>query len=371
MPERERPHLEERYRSLFEHHPHPVFLLDLDGRFVEVNPACALISGRCVDDLLGTAFADLLEPGDVERARDAFAKALHEALPRVELALRHVDGRLRDVAVSGIPWSADGEVRGVYGVAEDVTERKRVARDLVVTQQIAAESSRAKTDFAARMSHELRTPLTSILAAVELLATTEDPADRDELVAVLQRAGNRLHALVDGVLDFGAAGTTPPEPEVLDLHATAREAVARVSACAARKGLRLDLDISRDVPRQVHDHPTWTAQILDHLLDNAVEHTDSGHVGLTVSTTASTGTGTVVLYRVSDTGVGIDAAQQDRLFDPAHPCSPATSGHATRGGPGLSTVKQLVAICGGTVALDSAPGRGSTFFVTMPVTPVT
>ncbi|WP_160006569.1 sensor histidine kinase [Nocardioides sp. AX2bis] len=372
MPDRKPAHPEERYRSLFVHHPHAVFLLDLTGSFAEVNPACARISGRTVEDLLGSRFADLVEPGDVVRAEEAFARALRDELPRVELAVRHRDGRVLDIDVSGIRWLVDGEVRGVYGVAQDVTERKQVARDLVVTQQLAAEASQAKTDFAARMSHELRTPLTSILATVELLTTTDDTTERDELMAVLQRAGSRLRTLVDGVLDFAAAGTARPEQEVVDLHATARDAVARVAERAHRKGLQVDLDVAEDVPRLVRDHPRWTAQILAHLLDNAIEHTPLGRVGLTVSTTTSASAGPGVLYRVSDTGVGIDLAQQEQVFEAFHQGDPATggAGGGTRTGLGLSTVKQLVSISGGDIALASAPGRGSTFFVTMPVEPV-
>lgn len=370
MADRQRDHLEERYRSLFERHPHAVFLLDLEGRFAEVNPACARISGRTVDDLLHTPFADLVEPGDVVRAHQAFAKALLDEMPRIEVAIRHVDGRVRDVDVAGIPWFADGEIQGVYGIAEDVTERKQVVRDLAVTQQLAAAAGQAKAEFAARMSHDLRTPLTSILATVELLSETDDAAERDELMAVLQRAGHRLHTLVDGVLDFAAAGAAHPESEVLDLHATVRDAVARVEGSARDKGLRLDLDIAADVPQRVRDHPTWTAQILAHLLRNAVEHTDAGRVGLTVTTMSSTSAGAVVVYRVSDTGVGIDPDDQGQVFGAPHQGVSPTAGEEPDAGLGLSTVKQLVTMCGGTVALDSAPGEGSTFFVTMPVSPV-
>lgn len=370
MTDPEPAHLRERYRSLFEHHPYAVFVLDLKGRFAEVNPACARISGRTVDDLLDTPFTDLVQPGDVGRAYEAFDQALQDQAPRVELTVQHVDGRILDVDVSGIPWFADGEIQGVYGVAEDVTERNQVVRDLAVTQQLAAAAGQAKADFAARMSHGMRTPLTSILATIELLSETDDARERDQLLAVLQRAGSRLHVLVDGVLDFTTAGAAQPQKEVFDLHATARDALANVEERARRKGLRLDLDIGADVPQRVRDHPTWTAQILAHLLNNAVEHTDAGRVGLTVTTTSSVGAGTAVVYRVSDTGTGIAAADQGQIFGAFHQGGLPASDGPPRTGLGLSTVKQLVTICGGTVALDSAPGKGSTFFVTMPMTAV-
>lgn len=369
MPDGRRDHPEEPYRSLFEHHPHAVFLLDLQGRFVEVNPACARISGTSVDDLLDTPFTDLLEPDDAPRATEAFARAVLQEVQEVQVAVRHADGRVLDVQVSGIPWLVDGQTHGVYGVAQDVTEANRVVRDLETTQQHAAAAGRAKSDFVARMSHEIRTPLTSILSATELLATSEADPEQQELIATLGRAGERLRTLVDDVLDFAEAGALAERTE-LDLHALLDEVVTQVRPAAAAKGLRLHLELGADVPHRIRDQPGWTRKILLRLLTNAVDHTTSGGVELAVSTTGSACTGLFVLYRVSDTGAGIDPAHHGLVFEPFAQVPSTVQPHARRTGLGLSTVQRLVAIAGGRIAVDSAPDRGSTFFVTMPVDPV-
>lgn len=268
------------------------------------------------------------------------------------MAILARDGRSVQVAVTAIPWMGHGELLGIYGIAEDVTERNRLARDLAVTQALAVEASKAKSDFVARMSHELRTPLTGMLATAELLVETTDHDERIELVTAMRRSGRRLLALVDDVLDFGAAGASYEAEEEFDLRAVLRDAVEVAGEVARRKQIEFEVEIDDEVPHRI-----------------AVEHTNDGHVTLSVTTVSSQAGGPAVLYRVKDTGAGIDPDRHDAIFEPFNGGEVTAQGPAgsRRGtGLGLSIVKQLVTISGGSVAVDSALGRGSTFSVVMP-----
>ncbi|WP_134768700.1 ATP-binding protein [Nocardioides sp. 1609] len=363
--------VEERYRSLFDQNPQAVFRLGVDGRFTELNPSAGEVSGYRAGELVGRHFHELVVHEDHDRASEAFARVIEHGSQQVDLAIRRADGQVVDLFVTGIPWKVDGATRGVYVVADDVTGRNHAARELDATRRFATEAARAKTDFVARMSHEVRTPLTSILAAVELLADTGPSPEQTELITTLQRSGTRLLALVDGVLDFSAADSaSAPTTEEFDVHALIGDAVALVEKSARRKGLRLDLDLGADVPRRVRDHPTWTSQILVNLLSNAVEHTETGGVELAVSTTVTARSGPAILYRVADTGIGIDPSRHEQIFEPFSRLPTPGSTGTPRAGLGLSIVKQLVAVSGGTIAVDSALGRGSTFFVLLPVEPL-
>ncbi len=359
--------VEERYRSLFDNNPQAVFRLDVEGRFTGLNPSAGTISGYSAADLVGRHFHDLIVHDDHDRASAAFARVVEEGSQQVYLTIRRADGQVVDLFVTGIPWRTDGETRGVYAVAADLTSRNDAARELDATRRFATRAARAKTDFVARMSHEVRTPLTSILAAVELLAATDPTTEQTELITTLQRSGARLLTLVDGVLDFADADAASAQAtEEFDLHALIDDAVALVEKSARRKGLRLDLDLGADVPRRIRNHPTWTSQILVNLLSNAVENTETGAIELAVSTTVTATSDPAILYRVSDTGVGIDPSRHEQIFEPFSRLPAPGSPGPRRPGLGLSIVKQLVTVSGGTIAVDSAPGRGSTFFVLMP-----
>ncbi|QIK74598.1 PAS domain-containing sensor histidine kinase [Nocardioides piscis] len=353
-----------RYQALIEQHPNAVFGLDVEGRFVEVNPAAGEVSGYEPEQLVGMHFADLLEPDDMPMALEAFTQALAGTPQRIELPIRRQDGGSVHLGVTTIPWIVAGEIRGVYGMAED----NRTAQDLEVVRHLAVAASQAKSDFVARMSHEMRTPLTSILATVDLLSETTTGPER-ELVATLQRSSTRLLTLVDDVLDFAAAGQAKQLAE-FDLHQLIHDTVAQVEPTARAKGLTLRVDICDDVPRRIKDHPIWLGQVLGNVLGNAVDYTERGSVDFTITTTPSASADLSLVYRVRDTGVGIDPAFHELVFEPFTRAPNAASTKAAHTGLGLSIVKQLVTIAGGSIALDSAPGRGSTFLIVMPAAPV-
>lgn len=360
------------YRSLFREHPHGVFALDPRGAVLEANAAAVRISGYDVSQLLRMTLADFIIEDDAPRVAEAFGRVLAGESQQLDLTIRHVRGHTVDVAVTAIPW-IEGEVaRGVYGICEDVTERNRLNRELETVRRVATAASEAKSDFVARMSHEIRTPLTSIHAAVELLSLHDLHAEARHLVESVHRSGRRLLTLVESVLDFGAAGASDAGfEEEFDLHDLVGDVTAMTEGPARMKGLQVHLWLAPDVPRQVRGHPMWTTQILTNLLTNAVQHTETGRIELTVETMRVLTGGERVVYRVRDTGAGIPPGRQAEIFEPfVSGAQPGSAGGRGGTGLGLSIVRELVAVSGGTIAVDSEVGRGSTFTVALPVRPV-
>ncbi|MFI9011079.1 ATP-binding protein [Actinosynnema sp. NPDC053489] len=226
-----------------------------------------------------------------------------------------------------------------------------------------AELDAAKTRFFQNVSHEFRTPLTLLLAPLHtLLEEHADalPEDQREAVSAAHRAALRLRRLVDALLDVARAEADHlhVRPEPTDVAALTADCAAMFRATAEELGLELVVDVSGTTVWL--DQEMW-ARIVLNLLSNAVKFTTEGTVAVTVRTTDDD-----CVLTVSDTGVGIPEAEQDRVFQRFHQVT-GVSGRSSDGvGIGLSLVADLVAALGGTVSVRSAPGRGSTFTVTVP-----
>lgn len=359
----------ESYRSLFELHPHAIYRVDLEGNFVDVNAAAARISSYSPEQLLTMNFADIVVPADLEATRGAFAAAKQSRIPRVEFRITRQDGQVVHLDVTGIPIVVDTQAVGMFGIAEDITARKRTALELQTSRKLMVAADEAKNTFLTHISHDLRTPLTSMLAVTELLADTPLTADQRHLVETLERSGSRLLSLVEDVMDLSRYrnGSAAVETERFNLRESMTSVLATVRPAAAMKDIELLLEVAPDVPEIVEDHPRWTNQVLHNLLENAVKFTDTGTVQLTVSTATTVDRQPSLLFRVRDTGIGIAAERRDEIF---HVFTQADATiHARYGGSGLglTIVRELVTLLGGAIWVDSTPGRGSTFSVMTPI----
>ncbi|MFJ6673388.1 ATP-binding protein [Actinosynnema sp. NPDC091369] len=226
-----------------------------------------------------------------------------------------------------------------------------------------AELDAAKTRFFQNVSHEFRTPLTLLLAPLGTLLEDHAevlPADQREAVSAAHRAALRLRRLVDTLLDVARAEADHLHlrPEPTDVAALTADCAAMFRATAEGLGLELVVDVSGGTVWL--DQEMW-ARIVLNLLSNAVKFTPEGTVAVTVRTTEDS-----CVLTVADTGVGISEAEQGRVFQRFHQVDGVTGRSREGVGIGLSLVADLAAALGGTVSVRSAPGRGSTFTVTVP-----
>ena len=352
----------ERYRSLFDYHPDAVFSLDLEGRFTEVNMSAVAIAGYTSAEMLERNFADLVHPDDLEPVGSAFAALLERHPQHLEARVVRKDGEEIDVQVTGLPIVVADEVVGVYGIAEDVTERNRLQQELEDARRVAEEASQAKSVFLANMSHEIRTPLTSVLATGELLEETVTSAEGTRLIGIMRRAGTRLLRLVDDILDFSRveSGQATLQHEVIDLGDLVEEVVAPLRPRAAAKGLDLECTLAPGLLPVLGD-PVRLGQVIGNLLGNAVKFTESGSVRLDVR---ADGDGLVV--RVADTGIGMSPDQVETVFESFRQADPSITRRYGGTGLGLAICRQLVELMDGTIEVASEPGHGTTFEVRLP-----
>jgi two-component system phosphate regulon sensor histidine kinase PhoR len=262
--------------------------------------------------------------------------------------------RARRLLVHAAPLA--GQSPGAVVVLVDVTETRRLEA--------------VRKDFVANVSHELRTPLTAVRTAVETARSTltHDPGEADRFLAIADRHAERLTVLVRDLLDLSRveSGQLALEMGPVPAAEVADEVLAVFREQATRRNLRLQADFPADLPHVTAD---WEGliQVLTNLVENAVKYCDDGGAVTVSGRTVEDGEAVHIL--VTDTGPGIASKHLPRLFERFYRVDPGRSRERGGTGLGLSIVKHLCEAMGGTVSVDSQPGRGSTFTVRLPVAP--
>ena len=357
----------ERYRALFDYHPDAVFSLSLEGRFTSANQASTDLCGYTEDELRRMEFAALIPADQFESVAQNFAEVIARRPRHLDTAVRHRDGHRVEISLTGLPIVVDDEIVGVYGIAEDISQRERMRREVEQARADAEEANRAKSLFLATMSHEVRTPLTSVIAASELLDDTDLDDRQRRLTAALGRSGRRLLRLVDDILDFSRieAGGTELEAVPFDLAALLEETLAPVRRAGAERGLTVESAYG-ELPARVVGDPVRIAQVITNLVDNAVKFTEAGSVRL-VARSKEAAHGLDLHVEVSDTGIGMTADQMRMVFEPFRQADSSITRRYGGTGLGLAICRQLVEQMRGGFEVDSVVGRGTTFAVRLPL----
>ena len=333
--------------------PAPVIRLSQNGQIIYSNQAGQVLlaqMGVKVGDIVPDEWQAILSEAFSTRKRLEFEKVFDD----------------RVFAFVGVAIPEAGYAN-FYGT--NITRRKQAEGLLKMAKEEAERANRAKSEFLANMSHEIRTPMNAILGFSELLERdTLDPKHRSYLASIAA-AGKILLSIINDLLDLSKieAGKLRLEREPVDAAAMFRE-MARIFELKAReKGLALNLDIDPVLPERVWLDGIRLRQVFFNLVGNAVKFTPQGHVRLAVrSRNPNPAAGTTdMVFCVEDTGIGIPVSEQQRIFEAFE----QQSGQSTRRyggtGLGLTITRRLVELMNGSISLESSPGIGSTFTVTL------
>jgi PAS domain S-box-containing protein len=358
---------QEELGRLFDLSPDLVCVVDEGGQFRRLSPSWASALGHRVEELPGTALRDLVHPDDWP-ATEAQVRHLLDGDKRVEFENRT---RCRDGSYRWLHWNAaplPGQ-RLFFATGRDVTERRRMTEELQRAREVAESANRAKSLFLANMSHEIRTPLNGILGMTELALDTDLTAEQREYLGMARASGEALLHIINDILDFSKieAGKLELEELDFDLHAAVEEAVGLLGEKAAAKGLELVCQVEAESPCWLRGDPGRLRQVVLNLAGNAIKFTERGEVVVRARPEGRGEAGALVRCEVRDTGAGIPAEVQPRLFCSFEQADGSTTRKYGGTGLGLAISKRLVGLMGGQIGVTSEPGRGSTFWFTVPL----
>ncbi|MEG6552176.1 HAMP domain-containing sensor histidine kinase [Desulfocurvibacter africanus] len=351
------------FASLFGRAVDAFVLVDRQGRLTDANPAACALVGYTRADLLGlalTAFGKPVIRGWIG-VEDIFGFDGERNLPKRAENQREIEPAF----VADLP---NGQL---LFILHDVTRHHRLLDALVETSQAATVAEKVKHEFLSNMSHELRTPIGGILGLSTLLRPKVEPGHAQYLDLIIQSAES-LSAIVGDILEMARieASQVAPNPGTVELAPALAQMFEEIRRQASAKDLEAILTISPRVPAQAVLAWEQTRKALDNLLSNAVKFTSRGWVNLFVDHCVDE-TGRECLYfAVTDSGLGIASEDLPRLFQPFTQLERPLNKHTQGTGLGLALAKRLAELAGGSIWLDSEPGRGSTFHLRVPCTPL-
>ena len=362
----------ERYASMFHHHPHATYSVDERGYFTDANGRALEMTGLTLEQMRETHFAQVIHPDDLWLIQSGFESAMKGEPQLEEARVVRADGAETVIRCTMIPVVVGGEVVGVHGVSEDITEAKRLVREL-------EEANLAKTLFLATVSHEVRTPLAALIGATDLLMETEMDTDAAHFVSMVHRSSQRLVHLVDDLLEFSGLESHQtllhPEPFVVrDLV----DGIAQWALPMAQdRELSITFSVEDSVPVRALGDPRRVAQVVTHLVQNAITFTEEGTVDVRVRALPPDPdpgdthvTEVWVEFIVADTGAGISPDHADALFEPFVQADRYTALGQRGVGLGLAICRALVELMQGRVQVCSTLGEGSTFTFGLPLAAV-
>ncbi|KAF0209440.1 MAG: PAS domain-containing sensor histidine kinase [Actinomycetota bacterium] len=379
--------------TIVETNPSGIMLVAASGEIAFANDRAKALLGISSDEAAGTLRlpADFICTSTVSasiRPLDLGLLATGESFDSA-LCVIEANGQRAALAVSASPLAlSEGGRQGSVVAFVDVTEREQARQDLLDAQARYSldlehtvdertvdlfalnreldRANQAKQEFLARANHELRTPLSAIAGfAGALLSEEPGPVNAEQRaqIGMMKESSEQLLALVNGLLDIGRveSGLAVVEPVETDLTVLLTDIADLVRPLAGGRGVSLTLAVAPEMVLQTD--PDLLGQIVRNLLSNAIKFTDAGG---TVTLSASVDRG-VVRIAVTDTGIGIEADEQEHIFEPFIQLASAQSGRPKGSGLGLAICRDLAAALGGSVDLVSGVGAGSTFTVELPL----
>ncbi len=347
---------DERFKGILENANAAIYVKDADSRYLLVNREFERVRGLAAGEVIGHSEDEIGSPITARQIRETDMAVIESGVAMsFEQEIDTQEGRRTYLSLKFPVHSEDGRVTSIAGISTDLTGQAEVLAK-------AVEASRLKSEFVANMSHEIRTPLNGVIGMTNLLKETSlDPVQREYADALVASSGALLTIITD-ILDFSKieAGHLELDPTDFGLHAAVDEACQMLAEQAHAKGLELSDIIDPDVPTTVHGDRGRLRQILLNLISNAIKFTPSGEIIVRVSDAGAP----TVRFEVSDTGVGIQASDAARLFEPFVQGDQSTTRLFGGTGIGLTIARELVHHMGGTIGAEPRARQGSTFWFT-------
>ena len=375
-------------RSLIEATLDPLVTINTIGKITDINDAMLKATDQTREQLIGTDFKSyFIESEKADQVyKDVFKNGIIQNIP-----LTIIDGVLTDVLLNGSVYKDElGNIMGAVVVARDITELKRIEKELIeakVTAElstliaedakikaekatgIAEEAVKSKQQFLSNMSHEIRTPMNAIIGFTKVVLKTELNDKQKEYLNAIKLSGDALIVLINDILDLAKvdAGKMAFEASPFNLKTSILDMLNLFEARILEKNLLLVIDYDDSIPNVLLGDSIRLHQIILNLVSNALKFTSHGTITVSTKLKTESDENVEIEFSVKDTGIGISENHLDKIFDNFQQATSGTSRLYGGTGLGLAIVKQLVEYQKGSVRVDSKLGQGSTFSFVLPL----
>ena len=354
-------------RGLIESSLDALVTFDENGIITDVNEQTVKLTGCTREELIGGQFHSYFT--DPEQADLGVKKTFEEGkVTDFELVMKSKTGDETEVSYNAIVYTYEkGQVRGVFAAARDISESKRVEKELKKAKKAAEAATRAKSEFLANMSHEIRTPMNGVIAAADLALSEKLSPKVEHYMKIIHSSAYSLLEIINDILDFSKieADKLKLEKRSFWLDDVLCSVMDVFFHKAVEKKIEIVVDIDPDTPKALIGDSLRLQQILKNLVDNAIKFTDRGGVivvGVKISEESSAQV--ILKFFVKDTGVGIAPEHLPKLFKPFSQADTSTTRKYEGTGLGLCICKQLVNMLDGNIWVESELGKGSVFTFT-------
>lgn len=356
---------EERYRGLVETQDAFIVRRTAEGRLTFVNSAFCEQFDMEPSELEGSRFAPDVHPED-----RGIAESLAPGLETPPYRIRYDQRILTRDGWRWIAWvdyairDENGRIREIQSIGRDDTARKLAEELLKGARDDAEAANRAKSSFLATVSHEIRTPMNGILGMARLLLETDLTEQQHGYADAVRESGEALLSIINDILDYSKieAGKLALEEQPFNLINTVEQACELLSARVVERDVTIGATFAAEVPEFLYGDAGRLRQVILNLGGNAIKFTDQGGVMIAVSVTYESEAGVVVLFEVTDTGIGIPEDVQDKLFEEFSQVDSGSTRRHGGTGLGLAISQRIVQRMKGQIGVESAPGKGSTFW---------
>ena len=362
-------------RILIEASLDPLVTINNEGKITDMNEALTHIIGKTREELTNTDFKDYFT--DPTKAHQVYLEVFAKGFVK-DFPLTMKDHKLTDVLFNGSVYNDEnGNVKGVVIVARDVTDQKRIKKELIeakifaeeaqgkseIATEIAENAVKAKQQFLSNMSHEIRTPMNAIIGFTKVILKTELTAKQKEYLSAIKISGDALIVLINDILDLAKvdAGKMSFESTPFKLKVSIAAMLHIFETKIQEKNLSLIVEYDEKIPEVLAGDPVRLHQIIMNLVSNAVKFTSEGNIKVKVVLLKDTDKKVTVEFAIMDTGIGITTDKIDRIFENFQQASSGTSRLYGGTGLGLAIVKQLIECQEGHIKVESVLGQGSTF----------
>jgi PAS domain S-box-containing protein len=361
---------EERFRTMVERTRDWVWEGDLNGVVTYSNPRIKELLGYSHEEIVGRNTADFMPPEEAKHFFEENADLAETGKPiaGAEVVYAHKDGRRIVFETNAVPiFDANGKLTGYRGIDRDITIRKQAEEELKRAKVAAEEANRSKSEFLANMSHEIRTPMNGVIGMAELLQDTALTREQREFINTIRSSAEALMTIINDILDFSKIEARKLDLDSIDfkLRDSMGDILQTLSQRAAEKGLELAYHVGSEVPDNVTGDPGRLRQIIVNLVGNSIKFTDQGEVVILITQEKEKEGQTYLHFVVTDTGIGIAAEKQKKIFESFAQADASTTRKYGGTGLGLSISTRLVEMMGGKIWVESEHGKGSSFHFTI------